>query len=283
MAVSGLSAPDPYVLDDLIAPGHNATGGLTPRSLVINPAFRTLVLVTSGQSLLCNTNPTLFTPANNTVIDNFNIYDGVAYPISGALLGATNSIPVGLLGPGNLSARVADLLIASGIWNRVILVPIGVGGTFIVDWSAGHLSTPGVGGRFGVAMRRLAARGIAPATTGVTFANLFGLGETDSANGTSSAAWQASFATLMANNVSAGFSGKTFVNLETLTAGATNSTIRAAQAAVVNGTTIFQGGDLDTLTGGTNRQVDGTHLTDSGAASAATLIYNAMHASGAPY
>jgi hypothetical protein len=47
----------------------------------------------------------------------------------------------------------------------------------------------------------------------------------------------------------------------------------------VNGTTVFQSGDIDTLTAA-SRQGDNVHLNDAGAASAATLIYNAMHASG---
>ena len=134
-------------------------------------------------------------------------------------------------------------------------------------------------------MRRLAARGITPATTGVTFALAWDLGPTDGVNGTSQAAWTASFNTFYANCVAVGFSGRTFVNLSTYYVGTTYPAIRAAQVAVCNGTTIFQGGDGDTLIGtSVNRQVvDGEHFTDGGAASFATLIYNAMHASGAPY
>lgn len=62
----------------------------------------------------------------------------------------------------------------------------------------------------------------------------------------------------------------------------TSATIQAAQAAVVDNVVTFQSGNIDTLTTG-NRQTDGTHLNDAGAAGAATLIYNAMRASGAPF
>ena len=58
--------------------------------------------------------------------------------------------------------------------------------------------------------------------------------------------------------------------------------MQAAQVALANGTTVFAGGDLDTLNA-TNRQADNTHFNDTGAAAAATLIWNAMHASGSPY
>lgn len=44
----------------------------------------------------------------------------------------------------------------------------------------------------------------------------------------------------------------------------------------------WAGANADSLNA-TNRQTDNTHFNDTGMASLATLIYNAMHASGAPY
>jgi hypothetical protein len=41
------------------------------------------------------------------------------------------------------------------------------------------------------------------------------------------------------------------------------------------------GGNLDTIAA-SGRLSDNTHLNDAGMASAATLIFNAMHARGAP-
>jgi hypothetical protein len=62
------------------------------------------------------------------------------------------------------------------------------------------------------------------------------------------------------------------------------SNITGAQAAVVDNVTVFASGNIDSLTGtAVNRQADDLHLSDAGAAAAATLIFNAMHASGAPY
>ena len=59
--------------------------------------------------------------------------------------------------------------------------------------------------------------------------------------------------------------------------GPARATIRAAQAACVNnGALRYAGPDLDTLTGGTNLQADGTHFTDTGNTSAATLWKTAL-------
>ena len=56
--------------------------------------------------------------------------------------------------------------------------------------------------------------------------------------------------------------------------GTIDSTIRAAQAAVVNGTDVLAGPDLDTIT--TGERQDGTHFDTYGADSASTLWKNAL-------
>jgi len=269
----GFSPPDPFIITEMPAgPGYQDTNGKTVRSLAINTGIRNLVLITAGQSNWESTNPTLYTPTNSSVIDNFNIYDGAAYSIAGPLLGCSSSP----LGPGNLGARVADLLVTNGKFDRVILVSIAIGSTSVADWGTGRLQD-----RVGVAMRRLAARGITPATTGVTFALIWGQGENDTQAGTSQASYTSSLNSFIANAQAAGMSGRIFVTLESWNAGTTSANVRAAQAAVVTGN-VFQGGDMDTLNA-TNRQADNVHLNDTGAASMATLEYNAMHASGAPF
>jgi hypothetical protein len=59
-----------------------------------------------------------------------------------------------------------------------------------------------------------------------------------------------------------------------------------ASPALAQGTVTRVGpislGNIDSLNA-TNRIADNTHLNDTGAAAAATLVYNAMHASGAPF
>jgi hypothetical protein len=131
-------------------------------------------------------------------------------------------------------------------------------------------------------MRRLASRNITPATPGATFAYLWMQGESDNLAGTTQAAYAAGLTTVLANAVAAGFSGRMFVCRESWINGTVAAAMQAAQVAFVNGSTVFSGGDLDSLNAG-SRQGDNTHFNDAGMASAATLIYNAMHASGGPF
>lgn len=283
MGQTGAHKPDPFEIDDSFAISQGAgalpyrkTAGLVLRDQAFNPAQKTLVLIGAGQSNYVSLNPTLYTPSSSSVIDNFNIYDGGSYSIGGPLLGTQYNAT---MGPGNILARIAQNAITGG-FDRVVVVPIAIGGTVAADWATGSLSD-----RIGVAMRRLASRGYVPGVTGLTFALSWGQGETDNGNGTLQAAYAASMATVISNAQAAGFTGSScrfFINKETWLSGAVSSAVQAAQVALPNGATIFAGGDLDTLNA-TNRQADNTHFNDTGAAAAATLVWSAMHASGAPY
>lgn len=279
--VIGAAKPDPFVINDAFAIAQGAlpyrkTAGLTARDQAFNSAQKTLVLIGAGQSNYVSLNPTLYTPSSSLVIDNFNIYDGGSYSIGGPLLGTQYN---STLGPGSILARVAQEAITGG-FDRVVVVPIAIAGTVAADWATGSLTD-----RIGVAMRRLASRGYVPGAAGLTFALSWGQGETDNGNGTSQASYAASMATVISNAQAAGFTGSScrfFINKQTWLAGAVSAAVQAAQVGLANGTTIFAGGDLDTLNA-TNRQADNTHFNDTGAAAGATLIWNAMHASGPPY
>lgn len=281
----GVSPPDPFSLvifglsDNFNSITYKVTAGLTIRSPAINPALKTLVLITAGQSNWANVNPTLYTPTNSSVVDQFNIFDGATYSIGGPLLGSTYNTGIAGLGPGNPSARVADTLVTNAKFDRVIIVSTAIGSTTMDMWANGDLSN-----RIAIAMRRLSSRGITPATTGVTFAMIYGQGEAEGALSTTQLSWTNNFNSFKATAVAAGFSGRIFVPQETFDGASSYAPVRAAQAAVVDNVTVFSGGDLDTLTGGTNRVgVSPTHFTDAGAASAAAILITAMHASGAPY
>lgn len=281
--LGGVSLPDPFALNDSFstaqgpsATPYQQTSGLTRRDQSFNPAQKTLVLIGAGQSNYVSLNPSLYTPTSSSVIDNFNIYDGGSYSIGGPLLGTQYNAT---MGPGNILARIAQNAVTGG-FDRVVVVPIAIGGSTAAEWANGSMAD-----RIGVAMRRLASRGYVPGATGLTFALSWGQGETDNTDGTSQASYAASMATVIANAQAAGFTGSScriFINKQTWISGTVSAAVQAAQDALPNGTTIFAGGNLDTLDA-TNRQIDNTHLNDTGAAAAATLVWNAMHASGAPY
>jgi hypothetical protein len=272
MQSSGISY-DPFLIlgEYLGQSGYRNTTGRTRRSLAINSSDSTLVLINAGQSNATNILPSAVTLTNGTVIDNFNVYDGGLYDANGRMMGTD------IGGQGTVVQYLADLLITNGRFDRVIVAPLAISGTPISVWADGGV----LADRIPLAMRRLASRGIVPGMTGVTFALLWMQGEADNSNGTTQSAYQTAFGRVKANAIAAGFSGRIFVTTETWDAGTTSSAIQAAQAAVRDNVTVFDGGNLDSL-GNTYRQ-DTTHFNDTGGASAATLIEAAMHASGAPF
>lgn len=277
--------PDPFasIYDRYYPTCYKQTAGLARRSAVINPALKTLVLIVVGQSQGVNITPSTYVPVNTAKIDQFNIFDGELYQVNGAMLGCTFNEQPSSYGVGNVVAQLVDNL--TTYWDRVIVAPIGVGGSSIAQWglpggdvadSSGTLYKRGP-----ITLRRLAAKGITPATAGVTFASLMLIGESDNVAGTSQANFQLRAQGYMDAMTAAGFSGRFFFTQESWYQSATSATVRAGQAALVNGTTVFSAGDLDTLNN-TNR-FDTTHFNDTGRAAAASIIANAMHASGAPF
>jgi Carbohydrate esterase, sialic acid-specific acetylesterase len=285
------SAPDPFALQttavfDCASEGgltwncnepFTDTGGKTVRNLTINTGIRNLVLIIAGQSNREAEAPSAYSPTNASAIDNFNVQNGAIYAYSDPPLGSSyiaTGAPTG--GPGHLGGRIADKFISGGQFDRVIAVPVAIGGSIVAQWATGGP----LANRLCGAIARLKARGIVPGTN-VTFAIEWGQGESD--NGvTSQANYTSSLNNVISNVGSCGFTGRWFVAEETWIVGTTSATIQAAQAAVINNTTVFVSGNIDSLNA-TNRVSDNTHLNDTGIAAAATLIYNAMHASGAPF
>lgn len=271
---------DPYLLRENARPdglynnwGYNDPSGKAVRSQTLNTAQANLILITAGDSNMASVGPSAFTPTNSSVVDEINMYNGVIYAAVDPLLGPT----ISSLGPGGLSARVADQIISAGSFARVIIAPCAVGGSTTTMWAAGGpLYT-----RVPVLMARLAALGITPSTPNVTFAMVYQIGANE--HGIAQATFQANYTQMVVKAQNAGFVGRVFVPEYSILANVADTTIEAAEAALVDNVTYFFGGNIDSLTGSTNRQADGTHLTTAGQASASTLIYNAMHASGAPF
>ena|SRR5215475_9118452 len=65
----------------------------------------------------------------------------------------------------------------------------------------------------------------------------------------------------------AGFNGLVFIPTYSILSNAADTTIQAAQTALVDNVQCFGGGNIDSLTGTANRQADGTHLTTAGQSS----------------
>jgi hypothetical protein len=255
------SAADPYIvpedLNQVPWGGNRYPNGKIISTPRLNAGEKTLVLPLVGQSNICNSVDTAYTPTNATKVDNFNIYDGGVYRAVDPLLGCTIRDSTT---QGHMFGRVADKLINAGKCARVILVPVGYSGTEIAKWTPSGI----LNRRLIIAKNRLAAVGLTPSLW------ICMDGETDNNPlGTSQSAYAASLAQVIAtpgDGVPWAIGKCTYIN------GAVSAAIQAAQVAAVNGTTVFAGADTDSLTGtAVNRQADDTHFKAAGADAAADL------------
>lgn len=267
MTYSVVSSPDPFLMPtgDIVGNVFNTQsyrGPVSPQA--IQAGQNTAVWLSIGQSTTSNNDDTQYTAAS-ALAQNFSVYDGCIYPAVTPLLGCQG------LG-GNWNARCADKLITAGVFQRVIVVPIGVGGTTVAQWrqNGGVLWQ-----RIVAAKARLASRGLTP--TFMTWMQ----GETDNVFGTSQADYTASLVDLIAGIRGLGYSMPLLVSKTTLQGGLTSAAIRAAQAAIVNPSSgIYAGADTDTITGATYRQNGGNnaHFTAAGSDACAALWATAIDA-----
>ena len=88
----------------------------------------TMIALTFGQSNAGNRGQTPYTPHNSSVL---NYFEGKLYRAKDPLLGAT--------GPGgSVWTHLGDLLIDSGLYKKVIFIPIAIGNTDIKCWASGE-------------------------------------------------------------------------------------------------------------------------------------------------
>ncbi|HOD14591.1 MAG TPA: sialate O-acetylesterase [Spirochaetota bacterium] len=87
---------------------------------------RTMVALALGQSNTGNHGETLHRSLRPVI----NLYRGRCYRAEDPLLGPTGD-------RGSVWTRLGDLLIGAGLYDRVIIIPIGVGSTAIADWVPG--------------------------------------------------------------------------------------------------------------------------------------------------
>ena len=94
----------------------------------LTPDKRTMIALTFGQSNAGNRGQTLYTPHNPAVL---NYFEGKLYRAKDPLLGTT--------GPGgSVWTHLGDLLIDSGLYRKVIFIPIAIGNTDIKCWASGE-------------------------------------------------------------------------------------------------------------------------------------------------
>ncbi|QIG74525.1 putative acetylesterase protein [Rhizobium phage RHph_Y25] len=223
---------------------------------------RTAVIVFIGQSLSVNSVKWAYTPVN-TNIDQLNIWDGKLYKAKDPLLGING----GSNGGGTWLLRMADKLISDGLYDRVIIVPMAVGNTRVGQWSDPNLE-PYLFKRINTVGLRMRDAGL-PCT-----AIMWGQGESDTAANTSQSSYAASLQKVIGEFNRAIPGCPVLVAQEAYYYGNTNAGILAAQASVVNNSTVFAGENVELI--GPSGRYDNTHLNDAGADQRATLAVAAL-------
>lgn len=248
-----------------VIPGADPILDLTGRTEVAcAQSMKTGVIVVIGQSLSVNTVPTPYTPVNDHV-DQLNIYTGKCYKLQDPLLG----INMGWTGHvyGTWMSRLADNLKAHGRFDRVVIVPMGIGNTKAGQW-ADAVTAPYFFNNINAVGLRMRDAGL-PCT-----AIMWGQGESDSAVNTSQASYTASMNKVIAEFNRAMPGCPFFVAQEAYYDGVDSPSVLAAQAALVNGTTVFAGENVESIP--VSERFDGTHLSDVGASHRAALAEAAL-------
>lgn len=230
-------------------------------STLFAPGARTAVALCFGQSNIANEGEPAGIHVPGPGVYNFNFLDGRCYIARDPLLGSTG---IG----GNLATRLGDLLVTRGLYDRVLLVSIGHGGTSTADWAPGGR----MGLRLMLTLELLEARKI-------TLTHLiWQQGEAEGALGEDGGTlWTRSFASMLSSIRNRGVTAPIYVPQCTVCRGARNEGVRAAQRAVVDPDKgVRSGPDTDVI--GVDQRWDGCHFSTDGLRKAAELWFEILAA-----
>ncbi|HEY7229029.1 MAG TPA: sialate O-acetylesterase [Pseudolabrys sp.] len=214
----------------------------------------TAVIVVVGQSNAANHGAGRYVAKRR--VDNFNIYDGRCYRAEDPLLGASGD-------GGNFATRLGDKLVDAGLFDRVILAPIAMGGTTVEQWADEGMFNR----RIPVLVRRLYDAGLSADLI------LWQQGEGNPGIGdVQGRQYRKNLLEVIGSFRKCGADAPLFVSLTTLCGGphANADNIRAGQKGAVNPAVgIFQGPDTDTI--GVEHRWDACHFDEVGLDLAASL------------
>jgi hypothetical protein len=254
-----LRRPPSRLLDPQQLSAYSRRGRKRVRSHLFAPDPRLAVILTFGQSQLANEGEMEDAPfVPSTGVYNFNFFDGACYAARDPLLGTTCN-------RSNIATRLGDYLVRRGVYDRILLVPVAHGGTFVSEWVPNARMHP----RLTTALHRIHSLGIE-----VTHA-LWQLGETDAAFGMEAEAWMAHFRAIISALRDLGMRAPVYVAQSTRCCGPPFEPIRAAQRAVVNPALgILPGPDTDAI--GFEYRWDRCHFSSEGLSMAAELWFGAL-------
>lgn len=226
----------------------------------LKSSSRTMIALTLGQSNAANNGKTPYTPHNTTV---FNYCAGKLYAARDPLLGTTGA-------GGSVWTRLGDMLIDSGLYDKVIFVPIAVGGSAIERWATGDC------------YQKLQQTLGALDNQQIVVTHIFWhQGETDNILNTSTAKYK-EFLTAVLRTIRKSQSADFYVSLASYHPApvtkplGVDRAIRNAQAEFIGeNKNVFEGPDTDTLIHAIHRY-DSVHFSDFGLAAYARLWFNAI-------
>jgi len=207
---------------------------------------KTAVLLVFGQSNSANHGGQRYRGIDSRVV---NFTDGKCYLAESPLLGAEGTY-------GESWTLLANKLVTAEIFDRVILVPAGVGGTPIRRWAAGGDLNRMLMSVIDAAKRHYKITHV-----------LWHQGESDFQLGTSEASYKAGLGSLISTVRALGVSAPFYVSKASFEEGFETWTpvnpVTAAQESLVDGKTVLAGPDTDTEIPAADRY-DGIHFSASG-------------------
>ncbi len=241
-----------------VSPVLYNTAGYTEVPCAPVEGERTAVIIVLGQSLGINSVSGAYTPTH-TKNQQLNTRDAKCYQAKGAALG----VPTMGASYTWFGSRLGDELINRGIYDRVVMVPMSIGGTYSSEW-ANTTTPPWIGRRIGNVACMLQSAGLRP--THVVWMQ----GEADSGAQISQSGYAANLSVII-NDIRAVIPTTTIlVNKETWRIGGVWAPVQAAQMGSWGSNGVIAGANMDSLNN--SYRYDGTHLNASGALAASNLL-----------
>jgi hypothetical protein len=213
------------------------------------PGASVAVLLTMGQSNSANHGEKLYHTRHQGRVVNY--FDGECYDASSPLLGATGE-------RGEFLTYLADLLVDSGKFSAVVLVPSSIGGTPVSRWQRDGDLNEMVLSVVNQVQKRYRVTHI-----------LFHQGEADFRNYTSAKVYASSFNSLKDTLREVGVDAPFFVSISTKCGRDAhwlpdNPTASGQQMVVAGDSRVFLGANTDLLLASEDRAKDECHLSESG-------------------
>ena len=221
---------------------------------------KTMIALTFGQSNAANSGQLAYTPHNDGI---YNYYQGKLYTAKDPMLGATRN-------GGSVWTHLGDMLVDSGLFTKVIFIPIAVGGSEIACWTSGDC------------YKKLLQTLNSLDSQHIKLTHIFWhQGETDNLNNTSAAKYKEQFAAIL-QTLRKHQSANLYVSIASYHPGAStkplgvDSVIRNAQQQFINENKgVLEGPDTDTLIHAIHR-FDSVHFSDFGMKAFARLWLRAI-------